>query len=251
MAKKKKRSKKLPVKAKSVLVTSDETLGKPIRISCKGNSLVTVDELMPMQGKLKKLSEESYQKLRSSILELGYSFPIFVWNFKNKDHILDGHQRRLTLIRMRDEEGFQIPKIPVISVEAATKKEAAKKLLAVASQFGEIHPEGLFSFMTEFQIEMPDLASSFKFPEINMESFRLTFFPATQKVEFNAKAEYAGMPEYEQEDETPHRRMIVNFTSEKDVAEFFRLIGQSFTPETKSIWFPHQERKKTILKSYE
>jgi hypothetical protein len=248
---KKKAKKKLPVKGKSVLATSDETLGKPIRISCKGNESLPVDELTPMQGKLKTLSDEAYQKLRASILELGFSFPIFVWKFKGKNHILDGHQRRLCLIRMRDEEGFQIPLIPVISVEASTRKEAAKKLLAAASQFGKVEPTGLFNFMKEFEIEMPDLASSFQFPEINLESFRLAFFPATQKVEFNAKAEYAGMPEYENEDKTPFRQIIVSFPDEQSVEAFFEKIKQSYTPDTKSVWFPEQERNKTINKSYE
>ncbi len=159
--------KKALKKAKSILVDSDETLGKEIKISCSGNASVTVDSLIPMQGKLKELSDENYQKLRSSIMTLGYSFPVFVWLNRGKNHIIDGHQRRLALMRMR-EEGFVIPKIPVVSVEAETRKEAAKKILATSSMYGKMSGDSLKDFIKEFSLDFKELEAILDIPQIDI-----------------------------------------------------------------------------------
>ena len=53
--------------------------------------------------------------------------------------------------------------------------------------------------------------------------------------------EWRGMPEFSQEDLTPFRSMIVNFATAADVAAFAELVGQRFTPKTRSIWYPKAE----------
>ena len=173
--------------AKNVLTDSDETLNKRIRISCKGAENISIDELTEFQGNLKTLPEDRYQKLRSSILKHGYSFPANVWKFKNKKYIIDAHQRVLTLKRMRDEEGFVIPKIPVNYIDASTKKEAAEKVLAATSQFGEMSGDGLHAFMEEYKLELDVVTSSFNFPEISFAGFRNEFFGESREVSFKVK----------------------------------------------------------------
>lgn len=171
-----KRSK--PVK-NTILHESDEHLGRQIEIKCIGSDLIEIDELTDFQGKLKKLSEEAYQRLKQSILTLGFSFPIAAWKYRNKTMILDAHQRVATLKRMR-QEGYVIPKIPIVEVEAKDQKEAARKVLAATSQYGEIQVDGLHSFMDEFKISMPDLEESFKFPEIDFDAFKFTYFDESE-----------------------------------------------------------------------
>jgi hypothetical protein len=55
----------------------------------------------------------------------------------------------------------------------------------------------------------------------------------------NAEWEAAGMPEFENEN-LVYRKLIVSFEDEAGVAEFFRLIGQTYTENTRSITFPEQ-----------
>ena len=47
------------------------------------------------------------------------------------------------------------------------------------------------------------------------------------------------MPEFEQEDLTSHRKIVIHFRNDDDVAEFEKLIDQKLTPKQKSTWFPY------------
>lgn len=185
-------AKNADIKPKSLLVDSDETLDKPIRIACQGAGTVELDELTEFQGNLKRLTDEAYQKLRLMILELGFSFPVQAWKHRNKIFILDAHQRVATLKRMRDEEGFQIPPLPVVWIEAANEKEAARKVLAATSQYGEVTPDGLHDFMGKFDIDITSMVGAFKFPEVNLEKFQLTYFPEPKTVSFEVTPKTPG-----------------------------------------------------------
>lgn len=46
------------------------------------------------------------------------------------------------------------------------------------------------------------------------------------------------MPEFEQEDLTSHRKIVVHFRNDEDVRAFAELIGQRITPRQKAFWFP-------------
>lgn len=245
---------------------SDEHFNMEIKIKCEGADIIQIDKLTPFQGKLKGLSDEGYQRLKQSILDLGVSFPISAWKHRNKTFILDAHQRVETLKRMR-AEGYTIPEIPVIWVEAENIKEAAKKLLAAASQYGEISTDGLFSFMESFKLDMKDLTSSFKFPEIDFESFDLTYFGAPPVPASAISGNYhnpglvirrtpeetenwKGMPEFVQEDKEPFRSVIIHFFDQAGVDEFARLINQKITDKTRMAWYPNIIIEKASDKRY-
>jgi len=54
-------------------------------------------------------------------------------------------------------------------------------------------------------------------------------------------AEWRGMPEFVQEDLTPRYSVIVHFESDEDMERFSRLVEQTLTPNTRSIWYPEAE----------
>jgi hypothetical protein len=56
--------------------------------------------------------------------------------------------------------------------------------------------------------------------------------------ELNAEAEWTGMPEYNNNDLSPKRQIIVSFKTDKDIQAFGNLIKQDLTDKTKSIWYP-------------
>jgi len=147
-----------------------------IKINCEGSRTVPLGSLKPFQGNLKNLSESAYVKLRGLIQTMGFSFPFFVWNDteNNQTYILDGHQRVRTLQKMASE-GFDIPDLPVADVNAANYRDAKKKLMAAASQFGDIDKQGLYEFMSENDWEFDFLAENFKLPEINFDDFKNEF----------------------------------------------------------------------------
>lgn len=53
---------------------------------------------------------------------------------------------------------------------------------------------------------------------------------------------WQGMPEFGQDDLSPHRTLNVHFASDEDAMAFAELIGQRLTDKTKYIWYPKMER---------
>lgn len=143
---------------------------KTITISCQGAVNLSLDELTELQGNLKDLIEENYIKIRNSIIEYGFSFPIFFWQDTNgTKYIIDAHQRKRTLTKMR-EEGFTIPPLPAVEIFAKDKIEAKKKLLLLNSRYGKITREGYDEFIDDpdSQIIESDMTDLLEIPEIEI-----------------------------------------------------------------------------------
>lgn len=56
-----------------------------------------------------------------------------------------------------------------------------------------------------------------------------------------ADAEWAGMPDFHQDDLLAHRTIRVHFRTDADVEAFAALIGQAITTHAKYLWFPAAE----------
>lgn len=142
-----------------------------VTIACKGSEMVRLEDLVIIQKDLKELSKENYEKLKRSILELGFSAPFFVWKHKGKLKVLDGTQRKLTLEQMK-LEGHELPsKVPAVSVEAKNEKEAKQKLLSFVSQYGHVTEEGLYEFSVDAGFDAEFLTDHFDLPNIDVEHF--------------------------------------------------------------------------------
>jgi hypothetical protein len=61
---------------------------------------------------------------------------------------------------------------------------------------------------------------------------------------------WKGMPEFEQEDKTAYQSIHVHFKTEQDVEDFARLINQTITDRTRSLWFPFIEIERYADKRY-
>lgn len=64
------------------------------------------------------------------------------------------------------------------------------------------------------------------------------------------KDEWQGMPEFDQEDQTSWKSIIVHFENEADMKKFGELIGQKLTYRTRSIWYPEAEISRYVDKLY-
>ena len=121
-------------------------------------------------------------------MKIGLALAVVAWKSDGRSFVSDARQRLATRRRMRDEEGYVIPPLPVFWVEASSRKEAAEKVLASSSAFGEMSYGGLFEFMNEFEFDVPLIESEFIFPEIDLDRFSKTYFPETKEVAFKVKA---------------------------------------------------------------
>lgn len=140
---------------------------KKVEIKCTGADTASIDDFHFIQGSLKTLSEEGYQKLKHQILTYGYSEPVLAWDNDNKKKVVSGQRRIETLLRMRTE-GHHVPYIPYNFVEAENEHEAKMKVLAMASQFGTVTTGGLREFMSDLDIDIPELDQHFALPGIDL-----------------------------------------------------------------------------------
>jgi len=147
-----------------------------IEIKCSGTENISIDKFKELQGNLKELSKENYEKLKRSILKYGFSFPVFCWKNKNDFWIMDSHQRIKTLKKLADEN-YLIPPLPTIYVECDNKRHAKEKLLMLNSNYGKIQDEGLYSFLNEpgFEIAFENIKMDLELPDIDIDKFEIGF----------------------------------------------------------------------------
>lgn len=50
--------------------------------------------------------------------------------------------------------------------------------------------------------------------------------------------EWEGMPEFKMHNTEPVQKITMSFKSKKDVEDFAKLVGQTITDRTDSLWFP-------------
>ncbi len=171
-------------------------MAKIIKITSKGADFAPVDDFVWFQGDLKTLPDENYQKLKRLIVKLGFSEPISIWfNEKDEKCILNGHQRVLTLKKMRDE-GYQIPFIPYSVVEAKNEAEAKQKVLSLASDFGVMSEQGLVNFAAVNNIEMGAIQQQFAFA---LDYERVNELAPTKEVEVSSHTRTIGKDDDEEE----------------------------------------------------
>lgn len=136
---------------------------KTIKIRCTGTDLISYTKLKRFQGELKKLPDANLQKLKTSILKNGFRIPIMVWGSK----LMDGHSR-LTALESFKADGYSIPEIPIIKLEADNEQDAKKLLLLINSRYGIIREQGFFEFSENF--DLPELNGIINLPEIKLPS---------------------------------------------------------------------------------
>lgn len=66
---------------------------------------------------------------------------------------------------------------------------------------------------------------------------------------FNAADHWKGMPEFKQDNLKP-RKIIVSLVDEAAALKFFKLIGQKYSRDTKSVWFPKVDNDSYMDKRY-
>jgi len=142
--------------------------GRQVRVTCTGTELVDVDDLTPFQGRFKSLAKGDYEKLKAQLLAVGVTAAATVWKDGGKLYLLDGHQRREALTRMK-LEGYTVPPIPVNFAECRTRAEAKVKVLALASTYGTVDPDGLQDFAKEAGLKLEELGATFRFPDLDLE----------------------------------------------------------------------------------
>ena len=134
---------------------------------------IAAGQVQLYQRELKQLTEQRYAQLKASMERYGFTAPLLAW--RDSDGavwVLDGHQR----LRLLSKECWSVDGgLPIVCVEAADQREAAEKLLVIASQYGQIDKQGLYEFGAFYELDLSafDLAA---LPEVDWESFKAEFY---------------------------------------------------------------------------
>ena len=128
---------------------------KQIRVTCRGADSLPIDAIVEFQGALKTITQDNLDKLKRSILRHGFTAPFFVWASAD-NHLIDGHQRLKALLALR-QEGYDMPLLPVVYIDADSEEHAKEKLLYISSQYGEFTSEGFAEFTENFDLDMSDI----------------------------------------------------------------------------------------------
>lgn len=130
---------------------------KTIEIKCDSKDYLNIAEMSELQGGLKQRTDADYDKIKLSILKYGFSFPFFCWKDNGKNWILDGHGRMATLCKMQ-KDGYLIPDLPVVYVEADNMKQAKEKLLRLNSTYGRMSRESVLEFAEDIELNFDEIA---------------------------------------------------------------------------------------------
>ena len=127
---------------------------KSISIKCEGAKSVLIEDLHPFQDDIKSMTPSVLRKLERVIIDLGFSEPIAVWGNSpdEKYWILNGHQR-LTALQSLKSKGYFIFLFSFVFIYAESEDEARKKVLTLASQFGDFSASHLEEFVAKAKLD--------------------------------------------------------------------------------------------------
>lgn len=147
------------------------------------------------QDDFKAWSEEEQDKLIKSILENQFAAPFYVWCDPSDGEIycLDGKHRTLALEKMI-LQGIDVPSLlPATFIHCVDKQEAAKLVLIYSSLYAKITNQGLFDFISLYDLNFDEIKMEINLPEFSFPRFeqKFEFFPGDEvqepPVEIDAK----------------------------------------------------------------
>lgn len=165
-----------------------------IKVGVEGRTTLALDDLNVFQGELKRLERPEYEQMMANFKKHGIRFTLSVWKNPEDDKwcLLDGHQRKFTLTKMRDEEGYEIPRIPVSIVHADSYNHAKELVLAGTAQYGTMTEQSLFNYCQENGFTAEHIAGAYKYAGIEAGKFLNLFNPGGTD---EKKSNEEGLPE--------------------------------------------------------
>ena len=159
-------------------------------------------------------------KLIESILKYQFCDPFKVWKCGKKIYCLDGKHRFLDLIKV-SELGHNVPdELPATFMDCQNIEAAAELVLVYSSAYAKITQQGLFDFVSKFNLDLPSLKSTINIPEFSMERFEQKFDLFDTQNGEEAHVVVVGEPKVNYGDIfqlNEHRLICGSFTSQDDV----------------------------------
>ena len=191
------------------------------------NVVRKLSDLQPWERNPRQINETQAERLKESFEDFGQVETIAIGP---GDEVYNGHQRLNVLMKQHGGD-YEIECRQ--SDRALTEKEREK--LTVFLHKGAAGEWDWDILANEF--EMDDLL------DWGFEKYELGI--PGEDIDYDK--EWEGMPEFEQEDLTSMKSIIVHFANQGDIDTFSELVEQKITEKTRSIWFPKAEILKSML----
>jgi hypothetical protein len=182
-------------------------------------------------------NERSVPKVAALLTAYGWRQPLVV---DEKDVLVVGHTRLLAALSLGKTH------VPVHVAHGLTPAQV--KAYRIADNRSHEDSEWDKDYLAEEIREL--LGVSYEMELTAFEPYELRALTGETSSANDATSEWAGMPEFKQDDEMPHRRLIVNFASDAAVAKFAKAIGQTLSSDAKYIWFPAVKRDDRKARAY-
>jgi ParB-like chromosome segregation protein Spo0J len=236
--------------------------------------VVPIESLKPYERNARTHSKEQVAQIAASLKEFGFTNPILIDGSRG---IIAGHGR------LAAAKSIGLTEVPVVELGHLTPSQKRAYILAdnkiamnagwdvdllaseLAALGGELENFDAIGFSDD---EISNILAGFDEDlatgpvEITREAYQEPE-PEKKATTLNnvienpvesshevASEHWVGMPEFKQDDKTGVRHVIVHFPTHEDCNKFFALIGQNDTGQTKTVWFPPQERMDTESKRY-
>lgn len=208
---------------------------RSIEVRNNAYKFIKWDELKTYDcNSLKEASNRDISKLKNAIVNSKFSFPFYVW----KRYIVDGAGR----IKALDElyrEGYTIPELPIIEIEAENEREAKKLVLQASSQHGEISQESFDLFIQDLELTELELSElNFDLEDLKIEGDK------DQSEKTNEYSQKIETPIYTPSDEKPKLEDLIDRSK---VIELEKLIQDSKLPKEEKTFLIHASSRFTVF----
>lgn len=185
-----------------------------------------LSELIPWPRNPRQIKTDQAKRLVESFDQFGQVETIAIGP---DGDIYNGHQR-LNVLAEKYGKDYEIE--VRVSDRALSEKEREKLTI-----FLHKGAAGEWDFDT--------LANEFELDDLLEWGFRQYELGIPDGIQ-DPNEEWKGMPEFEQEDRTAFRSIVVHFENKNDVDEFSILLDQTITDRTKYLWFPYKPKAELL-----
>lgn len=215
-------------------------------------ALTDVDDLKPYARNARKHSAEQVEQIIASIDEFGWTNPIL----EDAGEIVAGHGRwaAATAIyerggRIKLPNGATIPANTVPTLDCSGWSDERRRAYILADNRiaeGATWDNDLLRAELVFLEE----EGAFDIGSIGFTEADLAKLLADPASGNEVENEWAGMPEFNQQDRKAFRSLALHFPDQDAVDKFAALISQKITPKTRFVWFPEIEIERYADKRY-
>ena len=197
--------------------------------------LVDINLIKPHPKNYKKHPQDQLEHICKSIRENGIYRNILI---ANDNIILAGHGVYEACKRM----GFT--KVPTLKINLNSSDPKAMKLLVSDNEIGHLAEIDQISLSETLKSIMDNnTLLGTGYDEMMLSNLLFTTRPESEIKDFDAAAEWVGMPDYEPS--TLPKKIIVSFKNDQDREAFGKILNIPLTEKTKSVWYPHKEQDDT------